>query len=578
MGKDKKVLVFGDDSRSFLATVRSLGQAGYIVDAAPFDLTSPALRSRYLNKIVRLPPYSVAPSSWVEILFGLIDENGYDVIVPCDERALIPLNIERRKLEEKTLIAIPSEDNIEVLFDKVKTRELAVSVGVPVAQGQTIKTKADIKSFAEEYGFPLLLKPGQSYYPHKLFQRQSVTVVRNEEDVDASRLDESVDWFVECFWPGKGVGVSILAQDGQLIKAFQHERVREPKKGGGSSYRFSSPLRKDLLKACDRMVGALSYTGVAMFEFRCSEDSYDFILLEVNARPWGSLPLAISSGVDFPKLWVDVLLNHRVKSNFLYKHHMYGRNLLADLYNFREEVSLRPTIAEKITFTMTYVAEFRRILRGREAVDAIRITDPIPGVVETFSPILQKVGRMALSLFPLNHVASALKRRSDYARLKRFVSESATGSLIFVCQGNIYRSCFAEFLAKVRCKKPKKIEFRSAGVLPRVGRTSPAAALAEAEDWNVDLSQHRSKYLREDMVRNGSLLVVFDNRTREDVMRIIPNFLVNSNIINLYSFDIEARTSAEIEDPYGKPPSFLKHTYTRIDTCIGRMCDEIPLQ
>ncbi len=42
-----KVLVLGEDTRSFLAVIRSLGRAGLSVHTAWCPLNSPALRSKY---------------------------------------------------------------------------------------------------------------------------------------------------------------------------------------------------------------------------------------------------------------------------------------------------------------------------------------------------------------------------------------------------------------------------------------------------------------------------------------------------------------------------------------------------
>src|SRR5690606_34120351 len=41
--------------------------------------------------------------------------------------------------------------------------------------------------------------------------------------------------------------------------------------------------------------------GVAMVEFRWNRKTDEWIFVEINGRFWGSLPLAIASGADFPK-------------------------------------------------------------------------------------------------------------------------------------------------------------------------------------------------------------------------------------------------------------------------------------
>jgi ActR/RegA family two-component response regulator len=63
-----KVLVLGDDTRSFLAIVRSLGRRGLVVHAAPANFTSVALRSRYIEKTHDLPALSGSGAAWVSSL------------------------------------------------------------------------------------------------------------------------------------------------------------------------------------------------------------------------------------------------------------------------------------------------------------------------------------------------------------------------------------------------------------------------------------------------------------------------------------------------------------------------------
>jgi hypothetical protein len=56
-----------------------------------------------------------------------------------------------------------------------------------------------------------------------------------------------------------------------------------------------------------RLLEALSWTGLAMVEFRVGEDGPS--LMEVNGRIWGSLPLAVRAGMDFPARMAAVFLD-----------------------------------------------------------------------------------------------------------------------------------------------------------------------------------------------------------------------------------------------------------------------------
>jgi predicted ATP-grasp superfamily ATP-dependent carboligase len=104
---------------------------------------------------------------------------------------------------------------------------------------------------------------------------------------------------------GEGHGVALLLHEGRPLAAFQHRRLREfPLTGGMSSYRESVPLDPVLYEYSVRMLAALAWTGPALIEFKLGKGGPQ--LMEINGRVWGSLPLAVKSGVDFPGRWLEL--------------------------------------------------------------------------------------------------------------------------------------------------------------------------------------------------------------------------------------------------------------------------------
>jgi len=55
-----------------------------------------------------------------------------------------------------------------------------------------------------------------------------------------------------------------------------------------------------------RLLQALNWTGLAMVEYKVGAAGPK--LMEINGRVWGSLPLAVGSGVDFPSGLADLYL------------------------------------------------------------------------------------------------------------------------------------------------------------------------------------------------------------------------------------------------------------------------------
>jgi len=102
---------------------------------------------------------------------------------------------------------------------------------------------------------------------------------------------------------GGTFGVSALFDDGSDVKAaFIHKKLRMyPVQGGPSTLR-EGVEHLQIMELSLSLLKSLNWTGVAMAEFKV--DPRDGIpkLMEVNPRFWGSLHLAIISGVDFPYL------------------------------------------------------------------------------------------------------------------------------------------------------------------------------------------------------------------------------------------------------------------------------------
>ena len=81
---------------------------------------------------------------------------------------------------------------------------------------------------------------------------------------------------------------------------FAHRRIHEvPHTGGVSSFRESVRL-PDIEAHALSVLRRIGWNGVAMLEYRRDARTGDFRLLELNARFWGSLHLALAAGVDFP--------------------------------------------------------------------------------------------------------------------------------------------------------------------------------------------------------------------------------------------------------------------------------------
>ncbi len=379
-----KVLVLGDGTTHFLSVVRSFGRKRIAVHTGWCSADCPALRSRYIVARHDLPRPDLA-GAWKPALLDLLRREHFDLVIPTNEQSMRPLQLHRDELSAAGSIYLLEDRAFEVLFDKCKSVELARSVGMFVPRGELAADLASCRRLAFEFGWPVVLKPLSSFTDDDLVHRRGVVKAYNEDELDggARRLLSKGPVLVQECFVGKGVGIELLACEGEVLVEFQHERVHLPPRGGASTYRKSVPLSPDLLEASRRLVAALNYTGVLMVEFLVNSEIHQWRFVETNARFWGSLPLAVAAGVDFPFYLYQMLVHGSRQFPREYRRGLYCRNLTADLHwahdNFR---------ASRGDPTLITVTPSRMLLEGgnllllRERFDSLVCDDPWPGIVE----------------------------------------------------------------------------------------------------------------------------------------------------------------------------------------------------
>src|SRR5262249_36207185 len=83
------------------------------------------------------------------------------------------------------------------------------------------------------------------------------------------------------------------------------------------------------LRGVESLLDALDFEGAAMAEFK--SDGQSAWLIELNARLWGSLQLAVDAGLDFPRLLVEAALGAPFQRLPEYRAGVRLRWLLGDL-------------------------------------------------------------------------------------------------------------------------------------------------------------------------------------------------------------------------------------------------------
>jgi predicted ATP-grasp superfamily ATP-dependent carboligase len=300
-----KVLVADGDNRAALAVTRALGRRGHKVLVGERHKPSLTQASRYCSKSFVYPDPVSNDGAFVDRLSEIVTAEGVQALLPVSDITTNLVVNNRQRFEPACCVPFADAGTIARACDKVDMMRTADRIGVPTPRtwylcgpGQLIP--ADVP-------YPLVLKPHRSRIrTPEGWISCSVSYARDREELDGSlrtRHPAEFPLMLQERVSGPGIGVFVCYDRGELVAIFGHRRIREkPPWGGVSVLCESTAVATDARQCAERLLGELNWHGVAMVEFK--RDLTDGLpkLMEINARFWGSLQLAIDSGVDFPNI------------------------------------------------------------------------------------------------------------------------------------------------------------------------------------------------------------------------------------------------------------------------------------
>jgi hypothetical protein len=303
------ILVVDANAMGSLACIRSLGRAGHRVIATSEHDAAIGFGSRYADACLIQPPYSPA-TPFIDWLDRIIEQNSVDCIIPT-EGLLLAIRPWLSRYQHLLPIA-QNEDEMYRAFSKFDLFSSFLSPDTSAGLGANLPPTALITPSAisldvlKNYAGPYYLKADGCHARNgaeSLVMR--LPTLEKTASVIPEQLRQYSRFIVQSHVKGQGVGVFFLRWNGNIRARFMHRRLHEvPWEGGISSLRsawWHENIYQDALKRIEH----LNWDGVSMLEYRWDPSSDAFFLMELNARFWGSLHLALHSGVDFPKLLVS---------------------------------------------------------------------------------------------------------------------------------------------------------------------------------------------------------------------------------------------------------------------------------
>lgn len=332
-----RVLILDGHCAAALAFARSLGRAGHwVAVGAGAGSFAPAAQSRYCNLRFEYPSSIHDEKSFCAAVLTFVEQRRIDLVIPMTDWTTLPISRSRHLFASHCELALPPHEALRSASDKYQIVEMARRLSIPTPETWLLHSVQDLEHLPT-LDYPVVVKDRES--ARWLENRATLGSVRYAYSESAlrkvvqERLRAAGDVLIQKFVTGTGIGFSCFVANGQAFLPFQWERVREiDPRGSGSSCRRSVAIQADVMEFSRRLLLELKFEGAAMVEYKIDRNSGELNLMEVNARPWGSIQLAIASGFDYPEHMLQWYLRRELPPKDLsYRTGIVCRRMVAEL-------------------------------------------------------------------------------------------------------------------------------------------------------------------------------------------------------------------------------------------------------
>jgi predicted ATP-grasp superfamily ATP-dependent carboligase len=382
-------LVLGAPWHTTLAVIRALADAG-VPQLAVGTASSYAARSRWHRPLLKDHERQPSPETLAEFLARLPNERM--VLFPCGDAWLAAVARLEPGLATRFPTSIGPVDSVDICLDKGRFAELLVRCDVPHPRTVSLGPDGDPWTISRTFVDPFL-KPVTSDVFAQLFGSKGLKVVNAVEVREQARAARraGVGLLIQELIPGPATAHyyvdGFVDRTGSVRSWFARQRIRSyPQPFGNSSCMTTIPcdrLRAPIA-ALESLFQAIRYRGVFSAEFMHDPRDGVFKLIEVNARAWGGLALAVSCGVNVIEMAYRDALGLPVQPAFEYP---AGR---CWVYHLGDAIVLARQLRAGRLEGLT---GFRMWIGAVQAI--IRLDDPLPAIAH-FAQQLRRVASQAV--------------------------------------------------------------------------------------------------------------------------------------------------------------------------------------
>ena len=298
----KALIVDNGHTLGALAASRALADEGWTVGVGMPHRSglAAASRSACLRHLIPRPEEGL--EDFLDETRRVIEEVGYDVVFGGGDTQVLALSYGRDGLGAE--VPYPQHELVLRAFDKLELTEAARRVGLGAP-----KTKIANENTLDIFDPPFVVKPRVHWAPGRdraPSRFEAVIVPDRAQALDRISEIRSAggEAIVQEFVKGRLMAYTVLVEPngGLLAEVQQITEGPWPSPRGVSRRAKTVPPNRGLARGVSDLLEDLEWTGLAEIQFLVPSDGLPQVI-DFNGRFYGSLSLAISSGLNLPAMW-----------------------------------------------------------------------------------------------------------------------------------------------------------------------------------------------------------------------------------------------------------------------------------
>ncbi|KYK21972.1 hypothetical protein AYK24_02925 [Thermoplasmatales archaeon SG8-52-4] len=363
------MLITDAQFKASLAVIRSLGKRNIRITAGSEIKSALGLFSKYCKKKIIYPNPRTNTAQFLKYIQNIVKKEDFDCIIPFHTYTTFLLYKYKDMFIDYTKIPPPDFNIFIKAYDKKRLLKIASTNNIYCPKTYFSDDINELKTQIKQY--PIIIKPSIRHGVQIAKCKNSKELKENYTKMN----DRYGPCIVQEYIPnGDELGVyTLFDYNSNPIALTVQKRVRTITNDGGISTYRVTVKNQNLVNISFKLLKKLKWSGVAMIEFRIDKRDGIPKLMEINPRFWGSLQLSIFSGVDFPYLLYNLIINKDIPSSLYFKDGVQCRWLVGDITSFFKCPNKIMTIGSYLKPNLNF--------------DVISLKDTIPGLVSIFSPI-----------------------------------------------------------------------------------------------------------------------------------------------------------------------------------------------